>query len=138
MYNSNVSVCKEARLKRNSQIEKLLSEGYSCEDVKEKVGVSISTVWSIKKKCGTSKIRIIRIEKGSSCLFYIGKMEEYETIKGYECVNVCEMTIPFSHWLCVKNWLNEKTVWIKGVAAVPCDTTKDDFEKLLIKTLSRD
>lgn len=68
--------------------------------------------------------------------YYIGKMEEYERVNNYRCSDIFHQSVPFFHWLEVRKWLHETTVYTKGLAVKPYHyETNDEFEKKVMDAL---
>lgn len=136
---------KEATIERDNKISQLFSEGLTSEEIKKITNISIATICAIKKKEHQISINIIKIEniKNASSMplirysraYYVGPSQEIDCHKLYKCTTIRTVNIKFAKWLKFRDWLYEKTVWIKGVVVVPSEIDDKTFENDIIDNL---
>jgi hypothetical protein len=133
---------KEQTIEIDNKISRLFSEGLTSEEIKKITNISIATICAIKKKEHQISINVIKIENVSTNPFtkayYVGSLKDVNCYnKYYKCTTIRTVTMKFAKWLKFRNWLYNRTVWIKGIVVIPLPSDKDDksFENEIIDKL---
>ncbi|MGL5961601.1 MAG: hypothetical protein ACRCZ0_06580 [Cetobacterium sp.] len=127
---------KEQTIERDNKISRLFSEGMTSEEIKKVTNISIATICAIKKKEHQISINVIKIENVSTNpltkAYYVGPLQQVDCYKYYKCTTIRTIIMKFAKWLKYRDWLYDRTVWIKGIVVMPSDKDDKSFENEII------
>lgn len=115
------------------EILRMLDEGYKVLDITIALKISHAYISKLKKECADQDLKIIKIEKGHSCLYYIGDRQNCGS--GYTNTIIYEGKPAVNKIISLKKWLLQHAVFIQGVCPLPSNTTSAEFEMLMKQKL---
>lgn len=115
------------------EILRMLAEGCKVIDITIALKVSHAYISKLKKERASQDLKIIKIENGHSCLYYIGDRQNCGS--DYKHTIVYDEKTAVNRIILLKKWLLQYTTFIQGLCPLPDNITSAEFEKLMIQKL---